>query len=177
MLCLLPITESGSASSPPPAKVEIEWLPAEVSRWTPEIEAAARAHGVDPDLVAIVMLLESMGDPAATSPIGATGLMQIMPGTAAAIARDRKLPVPTPDELEDPTLNLDFAAYLLAQLIADLTDGTLDAEAVGLVAAGYNAGIEHTLKWQAGAAKLSGETKAYRTRAMRLWRKRAARRP
>jgi soluble lytic murein transglycosylase-like protein len=174
ILSLLPITDS-RPSDPP--TVEIDWLPAEVSRWTPEIETAAATHRVDPDLLAIVMLLESGGDPAAVSPIGARGLMQLMPATAKRIALDRKLPVPGPDALEDPALNLDFAAYLLAELLADLTDGELDAKAVGLVAAGYNAGIAHTLKWQAGEAKLSAETKAYRAKIMRLWRKRSARRP
>jgi soluble lytic murein transglycosylase-like protein len=172
MLTLFSITDSGPEPSPPPATVEIAWLPAEVSRWTPEIETAARVHGVDPDLVAILMLLESNGEPTATSPSGAKGLMQLMPKTAEKIASDRGLPVPTPADLEDPALNLDFAAYLLAELITDLTDGSLDAKSVGLVAAGYNAGIAHTIAWQAGDAKLSAETKQYRAKAMRLWRKR-----
>ena len=175
MLALCSITDPGTEPSTTPARVEIEWLPADVARWTPEIEAAAAAHRVDPDLLAIVMLLESAGDPKATSPIGAKGLMQLMPATAERIALERKLPKPA--DLEDPELNLDFAAWLLADLIADLTDGTLDAQAVGLVAAGYNAGIERTLKWQAGDAELSAETTKYRAKAMRLWRKRNARRP
>lgn len=174
LLCLAPITQTAPE---PAARVQIEWLPPEVTRWTPEIEAAAAVHAVDPNLLAIVMLLESNGDPAATSPLGAKGLMQLMPSTARRIALDRKLPIPGPEALEDPALNLDFAAYLIAELIADLTDGGLDARAVGLVAAGYNAGLAHTLQWQAGEAKLSAETKGYRARAMRLWRKRAARRP
>ncbi len=177
MLALCSITDPGPEPSPTPAKVDIEWLPADVARWTPEIEAAAAAHRVDPDLLAIVMLLESGGDPRATSPTGAKGLMQLMPSTAEAIARARKLPRPKPADLEDPALNLDFAAWHIAELVADLTDGRLDAKAVGLVAAGYNAGIERTLKWQAGEAKLSAETTKYRAQAMRLWRKRGARRP
>jgi soluble lytic murein transglycosylase len=98
--------------------------------------------------------------------------MQVMPATAEAIAHERNLKVPRGEDLEDPVLNLDFGTYYLASLAADLTDGDLDAEEVGLVAAGYNAGLKRTLKWQAGEAELSAETKAYREKMMRLWEER-----
>lgn len=48
-----------------------------------EIDAAARAADLDPALVHAVIAVESAYRPAAVSPKGAVGLMQLMPGTAS----------------------------------------------------------------------------------------------
>ena len=54
-------------------------------RYAAEIQEIAREHGVNPGLITAVMRTESGVDPAAVSPKGAGGLMQLMPGTAAAL--------------------------------------------------------------------------------------------
>lgn len=46
------------------------------------IIAAARLYDLDPDLLAAIATVESGGNPAAISPKGAQGLMQLMPSTA-----------------------------------------------------------------------------------------------
>lgn len=64
------------------------WLrlpPRSWARYAAEIQEIARAHGVSPGLITAVMRTESGFDSAAVSSKGAGGLMQLMPGTAAAL--------------------------------------------------------------------------------------------
>ena len=51
----------------------------EVQYWSNRILGWASAAGLDPNLAAIVMQIESCGDPLALSHAGATGLFQVMP--------------------------------------------------------------------------------------------------
>jgi soluble lytic murein transglycosylase-like protein len=87
--------------------------------------AAARRHGLDPDLVVAVVSVESAFRPQAVSPKGAQGLMQLMPRTAQSLGVTNPL---------DPAQNLDGGARHLGQLL-ELYDGDL----VRALAA-YNAG-------------------------------------
>ena len=64
------------------------WLRLPARAWTryaADIQEIAREHGVSPALVEAVVRTESGFDPAAVSPKGARGLMQLMPRTAAAL--------------------------------------------------------------------------------------------
>ncbi len=51
----------------------------EVQYWAGRIQVWAAAAGLDPNLVATVMQIESCGDPRALSRAGAMGLFQVMP--------------------------------------------------------------------------------------------------
>lgn len=57
---------------------------AEVKQWEPQIIAWSQEFGVDPNLTAIIMQIESCGDPQAVSHAGAQGLFQVMPFHFAA---------------------------------------------------------------------------------------------
>lgn len=52
---------------------------AEVQHWKPQIEAWAQSWGLDPNMIATVMQIESCGNPNAVSSAGASGLFQVMP--------------------------------------------------------------------------------------------------
>ncbi len=59
-----------------------------VERWRPQVEAAARRHGVSPDDLEALVFLESAGRPevcASSNVSGACGLTQILAGTATGL--------------------------------------------------------------------------------------------
>ncbi len=96
-----------------------------LQRFEPQLRSAAEDAGLPPELLLAVVMEESGGDPGATSPKGARGLMQLMPATAAELGvRD---PV-------HPGQNLLGGARYLARLLRKY-DGDLD-----LSLAAYNAG-------------------------------------
>ncbi len=71
-----------AASNQTPASTESGLSPIftpEVQFWGKKIAAWAAASGLDPNLVATVMQIESCGDPRARSRAGAMGLFQVMP--------------------------------------------------------------------------------------------------
>jgi len=68
-----------------PVQMSDVWLTRRLARPCPYddlIRDAAGAHGMDPQLLKSVMLVESGFNPAAVSRKGAVGLMQLMPATA-----------------------------------------------------------------------------------------------
>lgn len=110
------------------------------------LQAAARTHQVDYELLKAVVAAESGFNPKAVSPKGAVGLMQLLPTTAQQYGvqadkterRDRKgnvLPARSVEEkLTDPHTNIQAGARYLAYLIK-LFKGELE-----LAVAAYNAG-------------------------------------
>jgi soluble lytic murein transglycosylase len=106
------------------------------------IEAEARERGVDPFLAAALIRQESMFNAAARSPVGAVGLMQVMPATGQALARRLGVPRFQPGLLAQPELNVHFGtAYLADQLRAY-------GDRVDLVLAAYNAGPGRVSRWR-----------------------------
>ncbi len=84
---------------------------------------------------------ESEFDPAAQSPAGALGLMQVMPGTAKLVADEQGLPYDVGRLTSDPAYNVMLGSAYLAGLVEDF------GPAVALVAAGYNAGPNRPKRW------------------------------
>lgn len=68
-----------SASSFTPNGVIAPLFTAEIQFWAARIAAWSAEHGIDPNLAATVMQIESCGDPSARSIAGAAGLFQVMP--------------------------------------------------------------------------------------------------
>ena len=97
------------------------------------IQKNARAYGVDESLVWAVVRQESGFNPGAVSPKGAMGLMQLMPGTAAAVG------VTDPFDVDQNIAGgIKYLVSCLKQFNGD----------IGLALAAYNAGPDNVVKYQ-----------------------------
>jgi len=114
-------------------------------RYESAIRASARHHHLDPALVAAVIYAESRFDARARSSQGAAGLMQVLPETAAQIARETGGVAFVPADLEDPRVNIRYGCYYL-RAVLDLFGG----DRVAAIAA-YNAGAGVVGEWEAAA--------------------------
>jgi len=148
------------------------WMPQSVSQWNTEFETAAERHGVDPALLAILTLVESRGNPQAISRLGSVGLMQILPATAETIAKERGLSDFQLDDLLDPSTNIDFGAWYLAEQIDEFGDGTFSGGTVGRVAIAYNGGPGQLRRHLDQGTELTRETAGYVSTVQQLWRDR-----
>jgi soluble lytic murein transglycosylase-like protein len=115
------------------------------------VQAAAKAHGVDPTLINAVIWVESKFDRRARGPGGSLGLMQLMPKTASGLAKQlgRKR------DSYDPDFNIHAGTLLLAQLLKRF-DGDLT-----LALAGYNRGSGTVAKWMAAGQPLPEGTQGF----------------
>lgn len=170
--------EASAAVASAPAQLaapalDVPWLPAQLEQHSAALTEAAQRHGVDPALVAIVTLAESLGNPQAQSPGGARGLMQLMPATAASIAAERGLAGHDVERLFEPAYNLDLGAWYLARQLATFGAGASAERRVELAAVAYNCGPTLAREILAGNAALPAETARYRDLVVALWNERA----
>ncbi len=116
----------------------------------PEISAGAARHDVDPLLMLGLARQESHFDPAARSPVGAVGLFQLMPYTAAeldpAFASAANLA-----RLVEPAVSAELGAAHLAQHLARF------GGALAPTIASYNADRERVQVWWDEAKELPEE--------------------
>ncbi|EIF35532.1 soluble lytic murein transglycosylase-like protein [Burkholderia sp. Ch1-1] len=111
---------------------------------SPIIDEAARVVNVDSALLMAVIDVESGGDPQAVSPKGATGLMQLMPGTGARHGASN---------LFDPRQNIAAGARYLKELMRQFGE-------LPLALAAYNAG-EGAVQKYGGRIPPYAETMSY----------------
>lgn len=97
----------------------------------------ANRFGLDPLLIAAIVATESSFRPGVVSPVGAQGLMQIMPETALHLGAHPEEDLLAPD----PMRNLELGARYLRQL------DRLYAGDLALVLAAYNAGPGNVRKF------------------------------
>jgi soluble lytic murein transglycosylase len=103
--------------------------------------AEAKRYGVDPALAYGLMRAESAMQPDARSHAGAMGLLQLMPGTAQAVARRNGLRYDGAESLTDPQVNVPLGIAHLGELHRDFGGNWVR------VAAAYNAGANAVERW------------------------------
>ncbi len=105
------------------------------------LTADAKAHNLDPFLVAGLIRQESEFNPGAVSPAKADGLMQVRYGTAREIARAAGIPRLAPAMLFQPEANLKLGTAIFRSML-DSNGGILER-----TLAAYNAGPRHAADW------------------------------
>lgn len=112
-----------------------------------ELEAS---YSLPAGLIYGVMRQESAFDPDAQSPVGARGLMQLMPTTASAAAKEASIEY-TADDIATPHVNMKIGAFYLSKLLKTF-DGSLP-----LAVAAYNAGPTAVSRWVEKAKDLDAD--------------------
>lgn len=102
-------------------------------------------RGFETALTFSIIRQESMFNSNARSPVGAIGLMQLMPQTAASIAKELKIPNFDPKTLFNPSVNINFGTHLLDQLEIRFK-GRFTA-----IVASYNGGPHNVDRWIKGS--------------------------
>jgi soluble lytic murein transglycosylase-like protein len=142
---------NGSNDAPPDIQALLDKQP-----YRADVLAAAKLNHLDPALVHAVIAVESNYNPAALSPKGAVGLMQVLPATALRYGVNAK-------ELMRPALNIRAGAHYLADLLA-MFGGDLS-----LALAGYNAG-EGAVQRYGNRIPPYAETQAYVPRVLAYYK-------
>jgi soluble lytic murein transglycosylase-like protein len=124
----------------------VNWrnTPLNLTAYTQLVRKAAAEHRVDPALVRALIHAESAFNPAAVSHMGAQGLMQLMPATAASLGVE---------DAFDAKQNIDGGVKHLADLLQTFKG---DAR---LAVAAYNAGAGAVRKY--GGVPPYAETQVY----------------
>lgn len=104
----------------------------------------AGRYRIDPLLVASIIKVESKFWTHAQSPVGAIGLMQIMPETGREVAAKLKITNFQPHDLYVPEINIEIGCYYLDELKKEC-----GADQVALLAS-YNAGKNLVKNWKTG---------------------------
>ena len=120
-----------------------------IDRWKSEIAVASRRFGIPERWVRAILRVESAGNPLATSPAGAMGLMQIMPDTWHALRRRYGLGA----DPYQPHDNIIGGVAYLREL--------LDRYGAPDFLAAYNAGPERLEDHLATGRPLPDETRRY----------------
>ena len=135
--------QSGRKMSPKNSDCSLSaYFPASILQWCGEITEQAYQNGLEPNLVAAIIWLESRGEALARSSSGAVGLMQVMPRDGIAQSfqcingpcfADR----PTIAELEEPAFNIAYGTRLLKGLLGRYGNLREALKAYGPVGMGY----------------------------------------
>ena len=109
----------------------------------------AQLRGLHSSWIFAITRQESAFMDDARSPVGAMGLMQLMPSTAKETARKFSIPLASPQQAIDPNLNIQLGAAYLSQVHAQFNGNRV------LASAAYNAGPGRVRQWLKNANHLA----------------------
>lgn len=145
---IMPMPSRSMVDDDPPAPETSDELtrePVSTEQICRALTKAAMSHGIPTGFLARLIWQESRFDPMARSPVGAMGVAQFMPKTAAAFGLE---------DPHDPISSVAASARFLKQLRDQFGN-------LGLAAAAYNAGSGRVSKWLKGEEQLPSETQNY----------------
>ncbi|EMK6670617.1 murein transglycosylase [Vibrio fluvialis] len=99
-------------------------------------------HGIDPIMLMSLARQESAMDSEARSPVGARGIMQIMPATARYTAKKYQLSYDNADDLYQVGKNIEIGSHYLNSLLEKYDNNRIFAFAA------YNAGPQRVDRWR-----------------------------
>ncbi|WP_417787259.1 transglycosylase SLT domain-containing protein [Stutzerimonas xanthomarina] len=109
---------------------------------------AAKAREIHPSWVFAITRQESAFMADARSHVGATGLMQLMPATAKETAKRFDIPLSSPKQVLNPSVNIQLGAAYLSQIYGQFNGNRV------LASAAYNAGPGRVRQWLKNAEHL-----------------------
>lgn len=106
-----------------------------------DLKRSAAANGLDPYLVASLIRQESEFNPNAVSRANAVGLMQLLPKTGKAVAKEAKLKRYNASQLYTPAVNMQLGTRYFRGMV-DRFGGSFE-----YALAAYNAGSDRVEEW------------------------------
>lgn len=160
-----------------PNGITAKWIPGTVRHWDKTINEMGKKYNVDPNLIAIIVTMESGGYAKAESEAGAKGLMQVTGPTGKDIAAKFLKEPRKKYDLMDPKTNIEFGTAYLAHLrdeFGTTKQGPEWLATVELLAAGYNGGPGTANALEKGEGLRDTQPVIYSRDAFNMWRERNA---
>jgi soluble lytic murein transglycosylase-like protein len=149
-----PVVPPAKIEPPTPVRIEPPWTDEDLPRirkYQPLVRTAAQQYGLDPHVLNAIIWHESKFHANARGPGGAAGLMQLMPSTSKAVAKQ----LGRANKPYDPKYNVAAGAWLLHRLL-EIFEG--DEE---LALAGYALGSGAVRKRLAAGEPLPDKTQRF----------------
>jgi len=132
--------------------------------YLPWISRESKNTGLAPEWILSLIRQESSFRYDVKSPANAVGLMQLLPSTAAELARDHRLKDFGPDSLLNPDVNIKLGSIYLARLIKNFNGN------IPIALAAYNTGQGRMRRWLGSRKDVSPlESAATSSPEVELW--------
>lgn len=109
--------------------------------FTSQVNKYSTKRSLQPAFVYGIIRRESAFNPQARSPVGARGLMQLMPATAKQVSKQLKIRAPSRQDLYTPSFNINLGSKYIGDMLTKFNGHR------ALASAAYNAGPHRVNAW------------------------------